>query len=331
MTNLHVICKRLKAGPRWYVYAWRSGPCIHQQDGARPTITPEILDKAREARMQSAPDRSKSFEAVIDAYLDSPEFARLAAVTKDDYRRWLTRISERFGSAPTEIMDDFRMRKDILAWRDKWADQPRAADRGVGTLSTVLSWAAERGMIATNIAKEIGTLHRVDRSDMVWEDRHWEAVKDVPAHIMQVLRLGEMTGLRLGDLVSLNWSHVGPQSIVIRTSKTKTRAAIPLHRELKLFLDALPHREGSVLRNSKGAAWTASGIKSSWANVKPEGFDRHLHDLRGTCATWLANKGLTDTEIASIIGWSATRVAEIRARYVNAARTVISIAERLNG
>ena len=113
-------------------------------------------------------------------------------------------------------------------------------------------------------------------------------------------------------------------------SKNKVRAAIPLHNELKELLAAVPHRSGVILRNSYGEPWTASGLKSSWGNTKPEGFDRRWHDLRGTCATWLATKGLTDDEIAGIIGWSRTRVAEIRARYVEHARVVVSIAERLN-
>jgi len=330
VTKLHLICKRLKTGPRWYVYAWRGGPQILVRDGARPVITPEIIDKARQAHLEGATGKPGPFERLIDEYLVSPEFDRLADVTKSDYRRWLTRISERFGNASLTLMSDFRMRKDILAWRDKWANQPRAADRAMGTLSTVLAWAAQRGMVATNIASEMGTLHRIDHSDEIWEDRHWEAVKDVPGHILTGLRLAEMTGLRLGDLISLNWSHVGPNAIVIRTSKKKVRAAIPLHRELKAFLDKLDHREGAILRNSKGQAWTTSGFKSSWGKAKPEGFDRRLHDLRGTCATWLICKGFTDTDTAAVLAWKVTRVAEIRARYVDRERTVIAMAERLN-
>lgn len=330
VTKLHLICKPLKAGPRWYVYAWRGGPQILVQDGARPVITPEIMDKARQAHLQSIVGKTGEFEKLIDDYLVSPEFDRLAKVTKDDYRRWLARISKRFGNATLSLMSDFRMRKDILAWRDKWAGQPRAADRAVGTLSTVLAWAAHRGLIASNIAKEIGTLHRVNRADLIWEERHWQAVKDVPAHIMRALELGRLTGLRLGDLISLDWSHVGPNAIVITTNKRKVRAAIPLYRELKVFLDGLGKREGTVLRNSKGAAWTVSGFKSSWGTAKPDGFDRHLHDLRGTCATWLMIQGLNDNEISTVLGWKATRVAEIRARYVDQARTVIALAERLN-
>lgn len=331
VTKLHIICKRLKTGPRYYVYAWRSGPQIHVQDGTRPVITPDLLDKAFAARQEGNSDYRGSFEAVLDDYQKSPEFDRLAKVTKDDYRRWMGRISKRFGKAPVAIMADYRLRRDILAWRDKWAHQPRAADRAIGTLSTVLGWAMERGIIAANVASGIKTLHRADHSDEIWEGAHWQAVKDVPPHIMRALELGRLTGLRLGDLLRLDWSHIGPNAIIITTNKRKVRAAIPMYAALKAFLDTVPGREGAVLRSSKGTPWTASGFKSSWANVRPEGFDRRFHDLRGTCATWLAGIGFTDTEIAGVLGWKVGRVSEIRARYVDHARTVIALAERMNG
>lgn len=331
VTKLHIIRKSLKTGPRYYVYAWRGGPQIHAQDGVRPVVTPDLLDKAFAARQTGNSNYKGSFEAVLDDYQASPEFSRLAPVTKDDYQRWLGRISKRFGKAPIAIMADFRMRRDILAWRDKWANQPRAADRAIGTLSTVLGWAMERGMIAANVASGIKTLHRVDHSDEVWEERHWEAVKDVPSHVLRVLQLGRLTGLRMGDLLRLDWDSIGPKAIIVTTSKRKVRAAVPMYADLKTFLDAVPSRDGIVLRNSKGEPWTASGFKSSWANARPEGFDRRFHDLRGTCATWLAGLGFTDAEIAGVLGWKSGRVSEIRARYVDHARTVIALAERMAG
>ncbi|WP_210210337.1 hypothetical protein [Altericroceibacterium spongiae] len=44
----------------------------------------------------------------------------------------------------------------------------------------------------------------------------------------------------------------------------------------------------------------------------------------------MAVKGLTDDEIARIIGWTTKRVASIRARYVDEARVVIALIERLS-
>jgi len=40
--------------------------------------------------------------------------------------------------------------------------------------------------------------------------------------------------------------------------------------------------------------------------------------------------GLTDDEIARIVGWTAKRVSEIRARYVDEARVIVSLVERLS-
>jgi len=62
-----------------------------------------------------------------------------------------------------------------------------------------------------------------------------------------------------------------------------------------------------------------------------EGFDRTIHDLRGTYATWLAMRGLADEEIARVIGWTAKRIGEIRARHVDEARVLVSLIDRLSG
>jgi len=65
--------------------------------------------------------------------------------------------------------------------------------------------------------------------------------------------------------------------------------------------------------------------------ARPDCFDRRFHDLHGTCATWLAIKGLTDNEFGGVLDRKAGRVSKIRARYVvDHARTVISLAEWLS-
>lgn len=56
----------------------------------------------------------------------------------------------------------------------------------------------------------------------------------------------------------------------------------------------------------------------------------NLHDLRGTFTTRCMIAGLTDQEIADIVGWNTKDVASIRIRYVDQARVVVAIAERLN-
>ncbi|WP_408585965.1 tyrosine recombinase XerC [Novosphingobium sp.] len=358
MSGLHVVRKPAAAGlDRWYVYAWRGGPCIHKAAGPRPVIGPELLSAAMKARAEVLGETVESLDDVIDEYRAAPEFTGLAASTQRDYRLWLDRISGKFGNAPIGAFEDQRMRREIIAWRDEWAHQPRTADKASVTMATLLGWAQERGIITVNVAARIKQLHHVNKADQVWEARHWLAVEQarkpakagqtqgdplVPPHIMDALHLARLTGLRLGDLVRVSWEQLGEKAIVIdRTRKRKSRAVIPVFPDLRKLLDQLAAkipqdkdgnrpRTGAILRNSRGGQWTESGLESSWHKSKPEGFDRVLHDLRGTFVTFLAGQRLTDQEIARIVGWTAQRIAEIRARYVDEERVIVSLVNRLS-
>jgi len=340
MTGLHLVRMRLKRGERWYVYAWRGGPCIHTADGRKPDITPAMLQAAVEARR--APKCTGTVEWLVREYRASEDFKALRAPTRRDYERSLDRIDARFGKAPVGAFEDRRIRNDIIQWRDGWRSQPRTADKVLVMLQTLLSWSVERGFMAINAAHGIKLIHKADRSDLVWEAEHWaafEAVDDTgqpicPPQLMNALKLISMTGLRLGDVIRLEWGMVGDKAIVLTTKKRDGRAAIPIFADLRTFLDQLQpdkkKRTGKVLRNSRGKGWTESGLGSVFQKKQPEGFDRTMHDLRGTYVTMLAVLGLTDEEIARIIGWTAKHIAAIRARYVDEARVVVSLVDRMS-
>lgn len=333
VAGLHIVRKPIKGSNRFYVYAWRGGPCIHRQDGTYPTITPEILLKQQRAKSERYEAGNESFALIIAGYKQSPEFTRLADSTKSDYRRWLDRIDDRFGSAPLAAFEMRQMRGDIVEWRNIWNEQPRSADMATIVMSLLLNWAVENGLLRINVAANIKKLHKVQRADLIWEKRHWLEMEQAkaPDHLMNALLVGSWTGLRLGDLIKLSWDHVGPQAIVFITNKRKGRAVIPILPSLRAWLEKVPEEErtGMVLRNSRGWSWTESGLKTVFRKKKPQGFDRRIHDLRGTFCTMLITKGLTDDQAAMIMGWKSKRVAEIRARYVDEERVIVSLLDKL--
>lgn len=335
MTGLHVVSKRLATGRRWFVYAWRGGPCLLKHDGEdKPVIDRAILDAQYQAKQQTFGRTVEDVDWLIAAYEASPKYLKTKPSTKKDYRLWLTRISEKFGPTPVVAFEDWRMRGDLIEWRDQWAHQPRTADKAVVMMVTLLNWGIETGKLERHNCHSIALLHSVDKSEEVWEDRHWtavEAVEGFPTHVMTALRLARLTGLRLGDLVTLKWSQVFDKQITVeRTRKRGGRAVIPIFPELRALLNEIGRKDGTVLLNSRQKAWTASGLETVWQRRKPEGFDRTIHDLRGSFVTFLAVKGLTDEQIARVVGWTAEKVASIRARYVDEARVVVSLVERLS-
>ena len=138
--GLHVTKKRLTTGVRWYVYAWRGGPCVYQCDGVKPTISKEIIADAAEARREARSAPESVLTRLISDYRGSPEFARLADSTQRDYRRSLDRIADKFGDVPLEVFNDWKMRGEIVKWRDEWQGQPRTADKLAGMFSILLEW-----------------------------------------------------------------------------------------------------------------------------------------------------------------------------------------------
>lgn len=341
--GLHVVRKHRAGKPAlFYVYAYRGGPQIHTCEGERPTITKDLLDIAAEARRARREDFSNSINSLIEAYRVCPEFKSLEPRTQRDYELELRRISERFGNVPLPVFQDRRMREDVIKWRDEVADRPRSADKRTVMLATLLGYGVQLGRLTINVAAGIPALYASDRSDVIWTDADWQAIQGTvkagkvekpiaSVELMQMLRLGALTGMRLGDLVTLDWSEVGTNAIVKVTRKKKRRVVVPILPELQALLDELGERTGTVLKNSRGKAWTENGIGTVFQRAKDKaGITVRIHDLRGTFATWLARKGLTDQEIGRIIGWSEKRVADLRTRYINEEHVVTSLIERLS-
>ena len=72
---------------------------------------------------------------------------KLAASTKAEYRRMLTKAEAEFGNMPIAALDDPRVRKDFMDWREKVAraSGEREADNRLSAVSAMLTWAVERG------------------------------------------------------------------------------------------------------------------------------------------------------------------------------------------
>ena len=337
VTGIHIVRKNLARGVRYYVYAWRGGPQIHAVDHVYPQITPSILAKQQRAiakHYQTNEDVVR-IDNLISLYEESPGYKGLAESTRKEYSRHLNRISEHFGKTPLAAFEDTRMRGKITTWKNQWEDKPRTADMAAMMMNILLGYGVEMGMLQNNVAARIKTIHKVDRSDLIWEEEHWKRFYDAepPKHIVDVVELASLTGLRLGDIVQLTWGNVGQNAIIVeRTNKRKTRAVIPIIPALKAWLDARTDREGHICKNSRGFPWTADGFESSYkTKLDKHNIGRHFHDLRGTYATKLILRGLTDDQVAMIMAWKAKNIAEIRARYVNEERVILDLVQKLGG
>ena len=142
----------------------------------------------------------------------SAEFdTTLAASTKVEYRRMLTKAETEFGEMPIAALDDPRVRREFMDWREKVARSSgeREADNRLSAISAMLTWAVERGNITANHLRGFKRLYHADRSEIIWLPEHIAAfMTAAPIEMQRAMILALHTGQRQGDLLRLPWSSL---------------------------------------------------------------------------------------------------------------------------
>jgi integrase len=334
------------------------------EGAAKPRLGPEhlkalnrALDRSRKADPASLLSLIREWRSENPDRLSSPEWEALAASTKKTWGGQLVLIEAKWGETPLAIWSDPRMVAKVVAWRDSRRDTPRAADIGITVLRALLEFGRLRGRVTINVAERIPTLYRSGgRAEIIWTDVDIErftaaATKLGRPQLVDGLRLAALTGLRREDLVTLTWDQVGEFAITKKALKRsrgkRRRMTMPRIPALDALLQELRGRTRilgveTVLVNSYGRPWTGDGFGGSFNLVRDEAAilhvdeetgerrKKHLHDVRGTfCTKLLTESDLTDREAAEIMGWSPERVADIRRVYVDQARVVVAIGERI--
>ena len=234
-------------------------------------------------------------------YKASDDYKKLADSTKRNWSPWLDRIADYFGELRIAQFDrPEKIRPIIRRWRNQWADKPRTADYGMQVLSRVLSYAVDPlGKIAGNPCEGIKQLYSSDRSEIIWTDADIAQLKKTVRRNRPCGRSGGHTGLRLGDLLRLSWSHVGEDAITHhhrqeQASPRGDHSALrwapgcagehPEARDHDPDQQSAPPVDGRWVRNS---SFNTAKIDAGIADR-----DLHFHDLRGTAATKFYIAGL---------------------------------------
>ena len=298
--------------------------------------SPEFVASYYEAHAELRTPDPGRFRSLVVAYKASDDYARLAPATKQNWGPWLDRIAEHFGELRIAQFDRQQIRPIIRQWRNSRARTPRAADVGLQVLSRVLSHAVDPlGRLASNPCLGMKSLYRSDRADLIWTDADIATLKrHCSPEIAHAVDLAAHTGLRLGDLVRLSWSHVGDDVITITTGKSNHRqsATIPLYDALRDVLARIPKRATTVLTNTLGRPWKAHALGSAFTILKNAAGLKalHFHDLRGTAATRFYVAGLPERVIGEIMGWEYEHMEKVIRKYVGHSAATKAFIVQLN-
>lgn len=313
-------------GVIFHFYAWRGGPKFWTDTKHYPN-DPAFHAAYAEAIKLPKPTTYMT-PAMVDDFLSSPHMPK-GDRTRQDYRKWALRFAEGFKDDPAAMFEEPESRAEVNAWRNQWAHSPKQYDYAGTVVTRILNWAwKDAGKIRQHHCSGFTKVYDVDRSEIVWTPAQREAVCAIaPEWIKRILTAACETGLRVGDLIRLSWSHIEEtpkgRRITVRTNKRKRTATIPVTPEMGVILDATPRDRLLILTNASGGPLTehrASEGLRQWRNkakLTPDalGYDLRLQDARGTAATRLLNADLSLAEIAVHMGWSIRHAAAVIEHY----------------
>ena len=327
--------KTLKSGTRrayWY----------HRATGVRlrgePGSSEFIADLAAAEKLIR--DRhAGTFNNLIRLFTNSTEFeTTLAASTKTEYKRMLTKAEPEFGDLPMSALDDPRVRREFMDWRERVAltSGEREADNRLSAISAMLTWAVERGHLTANHLRGFKHLYHADRSEIIWLPEHVAPFMAVaPIEMQRAMILALHTGQRQGDLLRLPWSAYDGTKITLRQGKARRGRSpgppviVPCTATLRRMLDGMERISPLILTTKTGQSfkkryfsrlWEETTSAAGLETIRLPGFDEpvrlHFHDLRGTTVTLLSESGNTPQQIAPITGHSLKTVHRILERYL---------------
>lgn len=237
--------------------------------------------------------------------------------TRDDDAFRLREISDAFA--------EFRAAQvktpDIIEFLKRFKDKPRTYNAYRSMLRELMRFAEEKGFRPegsnpTGAVKQMSIaarnryitdseLRRIKVAAMYGKDD--QKTRSGPM-ICALIDLAYLTGQRVGDLLTLEWSAIGQDGIAFRPAKIAktTRVAVliqwtPRLREVVERLKQLKREKARfVIVNQEGRPYKYHGVRIAWDRaLERAGIeDAHIHDLRA--------KALTDKDRSEGIGEART-------------------------
>lgn len=181
--------------------------------------------------------------------------------------------------------------------------KPATINRTLGTVKKALHMAWELGRTPEDFSGHIKRLPENNARDLFLTIEQVQAIADhASPQTKAAIWIAILTGARRGEILAIKAEDIGPDSIIIRATNTKTlrTRTVPIVPALRPWLDHLP------------LAMNYEGLKSGFRRAR-EAADMphvHFHDLRHSCASLLVNMGVPLEVIRDILGHTTVKTTE---------------------
>ncbi len=141
------------------------------------------------------------------------------------------------------------------------------------------------------------------------------------SHLKDFIRLALNTGMRLNEMLGLEWDRVDWQQRLVRLEAQHTKSAkrrtVPLNEDAYRVLLSRARFRAEYCPDSPWVFALADGkrltsIKTGFATARRRAGikDFRVHDLRHTCAAWLVTSGVALVEVRDLLGHASVIMTE---------------------
>ncbi|MHC4455183.1 MAG: tyrosine-type recombinase/integrase, partial [Planctomycetota bacterium] len=253
---------------------------------------------------------SKTFKDMAERFMQEYSL-KVSKATRISYSTSLTHFNSFFEETKLiNITPKMISRYKVL--RINEGAKPATINRELAMLSKAFSlavkdweWINENPI--SKVQKE-----KVDNQRDRWLNKNEEKqiLDNSPDWLREIVTFGLHTGLRLQEILSLEWSRVNlfRRTILIKETKNGNPKTLPLNKNA---LDVLNQRStvksiknDFVFFNSNGEKINSNVLRTAFYSVlKKVGIDDfRLHDLRHSFATRLAQAGVDIYKISKLLG-----------------------------
>jgi integrase len=256
------------------------------------------------------------FASVINKYLDSEKFRKLAPHTQRTYKTSLLLAEHRdsLGSVPIEEMRPAL----IQAFLDGLADRPAAQQKAQTAMKALERWAIVRDLLPRAITTGTEAPGSKGGHTPWTEEQVAFAENSVSRHLSCAITLAANTGQRGSDTIRMRWTDIetieGHPGINVTQQKTRLKLWIPFTQELIAKMAAWERRPGFILLKADGTPFSnRQQLTDAWLRERerPEMEPLRelvMHGLRGTAVVRLRRANVEIPLISDVVGMSEQMV-----------------------
>ncbi|WP_171172765.1 site-specific integrase [Ruegeria sp. HKCCA0370] len=258
--------------------------------------------------------RAPTVAALCERFFETHVRERCKPSTQGEYRRAIDLfIVPAIGSFKVVDVE----RKDIAELHHKFRDKPYQANRTLGVLSKMFNLAEIWGLRpdGSNPCRHVPKYREEKRERFLSQDelqRLGQVLADAELDgsespfVVAAFRLLILTGCRLGEIQTLQWSFITDVGMELPDSKTGARR-IPLPQAARAVLSTLPQLPDNpyVIAGAVPGHYVTD-LQKPWRRIRKLAglHDVRIHDLRHTYASNAVSSGMPIQMVGRLLGHS---------------------------